>query len=136
MHPHSIDRRFRERGSTLAELMIALVVLSIGLLAVAQLFPAGSRTQVQDRMITNGNLYAQEKIEQLVNVPWADPALSVGRHPPGTATEALGANGQWRRFYDVAVMTSPLDNLKKVTVTVNWTMGSARSVTATTYVRR
>ncbi len=126
----------RERGSTLAELMVALVVLSIGLLAVAQLFPAGSRGQVQDRMITNANYYAQEKIEQLVNVPWSDPVLSVGRHPAGVSPELLGSNGQWQRFYTVAVMAAPLDNLKKVTVTVNWTTGGSRSVTATTYVRR
>jgi hypothetical protein len=116
--------------------MVALVVLSIGLLAVAQLFPAGSRGQVQDRMLTSANYFAQEKIEQLTNVPWADPGLIVGRHPTGTATEALGTGGQWQRFYTVAVMAAPLDNLKKVTVTVNWAAGGSRSVTATTYVRR
>ena len=134
--PSPLNLRRHERGSTLAELMVALVVLSIGLLAVAQLFPAGSRGQVQDKMLTNANFFAQEQIEQLVNVTWSDPSLSLGRHPAGTATEALGTNGQWQRFYNVEVMAAPLDNLKKVTVTVNWSAGGARSVTATTYVRR
>ena len=57
--------RSPERGTSLAELMIALVVLSIGLLAVAQLFPAGSRGQVQDRMLTTASYYAQGADELL-----------------------------------------------------------------------
>lgn len=125
--------RHAERGTSLAELMIALVVLSIGLLAVAQLFPAGSRGQVQDRMLTVANYYAQEKIENFVNLSWSDPNLSIGRHPPGTATENLGA---WKRFYQVDAMAPPLENLKKVTVTVSWTFQGTRSVSAVTYVRR
>ena len=127
--------RSPERGTSLAELMIALVVLSIGLLAVAQLFPAGSRGQVQDRMLTTASYYAQEKVEQLVNVAWSDDSLAVGRHPTGTATVSLGS-GQWHRYYQVDQMDPPLDNLKKVTVNVSWTFQGARSVTATTYVRR
>ena len=122
-----------ERGTSLAELMIALVVLSIGLLAVAQLFPAGSRGQLQDRMLTIANYYAQQKIEQFVNLPWTDTALDPGRHPAGTATENLG---QWKRFYQVDVLAAPLDNLKRITVTVTWNIQGGRSVTATTYVRR
>ncbi len=134
MSPIVVPRN--QRGTSLAELMIALVVLSIGLLAVAQLFPAGSRGQVQDRMLTTASYYAQEKIEQLVNVPWSDDSLSVGRHPPGTATVNLGSLGQWQRYYQVDLLDPPLDNLKKVTVTVSWRVQGARSITATTYVRR
>jgi len=48
----------------------------------------------------------------------------------------LGTSGQWQRFYQVTTMASPLENLKLVTVTVQWTYMGARSVTATTYVRR
>jgi prepilin-type N-terminal cleavage/methylation domain-containing protein len=122
-----------QRGTSLAELMIALVVLSIGLLAVAQIFPAGSRSQLQSRMLTTANYHAQEKIESFVNLPWSDPTLDPGRHPAGTATENLG---QWQRFYEVSVLDQPLDNLKRITVTVSWTFQGNRSVTATTYLRR
>ena len=127
-------RRPGERGTTLAELMIALVVLSIGMLAVAQLFPAGSRGQVQDKMISTANYYAQQRIEELINVNWSDSTLTVGRHPALAANdEALGA---WTRHYDVSVLASPLDNLKKVTVTVAWTLHGNRTVAMTTYLRR
>ena len=130
--PHQHDpSRTTERGTTLAELMIALVVLAIGILAVAQLFPAGSRGQVQDKMISTANYYAQQKIEQLVDLPWSDAQLTIGRHP--ATDEALGA---WQRHYDVSVLAAPLDNLKKVTVTVSWNFQGARSVATSTYVRR
>ena len=126
--------RSSERGTTLAELMVALVVLAIGILAVSQLFPAGSRGQVQDKMISTANYYAQQKVEQLLNVSWSDPLLTAGRHPALAANdEVLGA---WRRHYDVLVLGAPLDNLKKVTVTVSWNFQGARSVATTTYIRR
>jgi len=131
-----VATRPAERGASLIELMIALVVLSLGILAVAQLFPAGARAQVSDRMMTSANYYAQEKLEELNRLAWSDPALTVGRHPPGTATEALGATGKWQRFYLIEALPAPLDNLKKVTVTVSWTFMAARSVQSTTYLRR
>ena len=123
-----------ERGATLAELMVALVVLAVGILAVAQLFPAGSRGQVQDRMISSANYYAQQKVEELLNVPWSDAQLAGGRHPAAAADdEVLGA---WKRHYDVLILDPPLDNLKKVTVTVSWEFQGSRSVATTTYIRR
>ena len=127
----------RERGMSLIELMIALVVLAVGLLAVGQMFPTGARSQAQDRMLTSANYFAQEKLESLTGRSWSDPLLTDGRHPAGTATESL-ENGQWTRFYVVTTMTGKLDNLKKVDVTVNY-QGAGRAprvTTATTYVRR
>ncbi len=134
-HP-AVTARPTERGTSLIELMIALVVLSLGILAVAQLFPAGVRGQVQDRMSTAGSYYADEQLEVLGRLPWSDAALATGRHPLGTATEDLGATGKWHRYYDVSTLPAPLDNLKKVTVTVTWDFMGARSVQATTYLRR
>jgi len=124
-----------ERGSTLIELMIALVMLTVGILAVGQLFPAGSRSQLQARMTTSGNYYAQEKLEQLAGSAWTDASLTAGRHP-ASGFEDLGSSGQWQRFYEVSAMAAPLSNLKKVTVTVQWVCQGNRSVTSTTYVRR
>lgn len=126
-----------ERGMSLVELMIALVVLAVGLLAVARMFPTSARSQVQDRLVVGANYFAQQKIETLTGRTWTDPLLTEGRHPAGTATESL-EQGQWTRFYVVTTLTGKLDNLKRVDVTVNYQgAGRAqRSVTATTYVRR
>jgi type II secretory pathway pseudopilin PulG len=122
---------------SLVELMIALVVLAVGLLAVGRMFPTGARSQEQDRLITSANYFAQEKLETLTGRTWSDPLLTDGRHPAGTAVETL-EQGQWTRFYQVTTMTGKLDNLKKVDVTVNYKGAgrASRLVTATTYVRR
>jgi Tfp pilus assembly protein PilV len=122
---------------SLVELCIALVVLAIGILAVGRMFPAGARAQAQDRLLISANYYAQEKVESLTGLSWADASLSDGRHPAGTAFDTLGT-GRWLRSYQVTTMASPLDNLKKVDVTVSYQgAGQAqRSLTATTYVRR
>ena len=129
--------RSREQGMSLVELCVALVVLSIGILAVGRLFPAGARAQAQDQLLIKANYYTQEKLETLTGLTWADAALFDGRHPAGTACDTLG-NGQWLRFYQVTTMTGTLDNLKKVDVTVNYSGAgqTPRSLTATTYVRR
>jgi prepilin-type N-terminal cleavage/methylation domain-containing protein len=128
------DTARSERGATLIEVVVALVVLAVGILAAGQLFPLGSRNQVQDRLLTSANYYAQEKIEQLGRVAWNDPDLAVGTHP--ATPEALGDGGVWRRRWTVEALPGQLSNLRKVTVIVNWNYLGTRSVSATTYIRR
>jgi len=132
----AVPVRRSERGASLIELMIALVVLALGVLAVARLFPAGSRSNLNDRMLTSANYYVQEKIEALNRVLFSDAQLTDGRHPPGIATEACGTSGKWERYYEVTTMAAPLDNLKKVTVTVRWQFMGNRQTQSTTYLRR
>jgi len=136
MSPRTTERS-REQGMSLVELCIALVVLAIGILAVGRLFPASARSQEQDQILIKANYYAQEKVETLTGLTWADAALFDGRHPAGTAFDTLGT-GQWLRCYQVTTMTGSLDNLKRVDVTVNYQGAgrTPRSLTATTYVRR
>ena len=131
------DKHGRERGFSLIEVMIALIVMSIGIFSVARLFPTGARGQVQDRLTVGANDYAQEKLEYLRGLAWSDANLVEGRHPAGSATESCGG-GSWQRFYVVTTMASPLDNLKKVDVTVSWSGAgvSGRAITTSTYVRR
>src|SRR5262245_39361143 len=92
-------RHSSERGVMMLELLFAMVLLAIGVLAVAQMFPAGSRAQNRDQMMSSGNYYAQDKLEELRSLAWGDAALTTGRHPAGTATEALGDTGAWQRYY-------------------------------------
>ena len=131
----SSSNRAPESGMTLVELMIALVVLALGILAVGRLFPIGSVSQNMNRLTSAGTDYTQQKLEQLHNLSWADPALTVGRHPAGIATESLGGGG-WQRFYEVSTLASPLDNIKRVIVTVSWAAVNSRAVSDTLYLRR
>jgi len=131
-----IPRGRAERGMTLVEVLIAILVLTTGILAVGRLIPAATRGQMSDRMMTQGNAYAQQKVEDLQTLTWSDPLIADGRHPAGTTNEPLGSNGQWERHYDVTTLAAPLDNLRKVVVTVTWDYQGPHTVAATTYVRR
>ncbi len=134
MMPARLDS---QRGVTLVELLITLIVLSVGLLAVSQLFPSGTRNQERDTMLTESIHFAQEKVEQLQSKVWSDSALTVGRHPAGTDVETL-AGTSCQRWYQVDAMAAPLDNLKKITVTVQYQGAGqpARTVSTVTYIRR
>lgn len=135
--PRGANRLHDERGLSLIELLVTLIILAVGILAVGQIFPSGARSQQQDRLLTGANYWAQDKVELLSRKRWSDADLSDGRHPAGTATESL-ENGQWQRFYTVNTMTGALINLKKITVTVNYRGAgiTSRSISTTTYVRR
>ncbi len=124
-----------ERGTTLVEIMIALVVLAIGVLAISRAFPSGSQRQVRDKLVTSGAYYAQEKLEELVPLAWNDASITDGRHPAGTACDTLGSTRRWLRYYNVVTMAAPLDNVKKVTVNVYWTTQNKDTVTVVTYKR-
>jgi prepilin-type N-terminal cleavage/methylation domain-containing protein len=130
--PH---RRSTEQGVTLVELMIALVVLAVGVLALAQTFPAGGRAQGRDRMFSSANSYMQDQVEILSTKNWADADLDLGRHP-SSGFDTVGTNRNLFRFYEVAAMANPLDNLRKVTVRMNWQYMGARACSTTIYVRR
>jgi prepilin-type N-terminal cleavage/methylation domain-containing protein len=120
-------------GLTLIEVMIALIVLSVGMLAIARLFPTGSRSQVASRMRTTADQYADETFENLCGLPRSNPAWSPGRHPV-SGFETLGATRAWRRYYVVSSMPSPLDSLVKVQATVGWTSARRESVSITGYL--
>jgi Tfp pilus assembly protein PilV len=125
-----------ERGISLVEILIALVVLSLGIMSIAGIFPAGTRTELQTRMQSNANFFAQEKLEELRATSWTDPALTAGRHPAGSACDTLGATKAWLRFYQVTDLAAPLQDLKRVSVNVSWTFQGTRSVVDTVYVRK
>lgn len=129
-------KRNPEQGVTLLETMVALTVLAIGIVAVARVFPTITGSQLEAKMLTTGTFYTREKMEELLALPWTDAALTDGRHPGGSATEDLGSNNQWHRFYNVTTLTGALSDLKRVTVTVRWTLQGSESTMTTTYFRR
>lgn len=125
-----------ERGASLIEVMVALVVLAVGILAVGRLFPLGSQNQLQSRLTSTASYYARQKAEDLRTLAGSHADLAEGRHPAGIATEALGDGGQWRRFYEIEFLPPPLASVRRIVVTVNWTYMGTRTVRDTIYLRK
>ncbi len=122
-------------GYSLTELMIVLVVLSVGILALARLIPTASRQQVRDRLRTSAAYYAQEKIEVLRSLTLDDPDMADGPHPIPGPSETVGPNGTYARSWTVSHLVPPLDNVARVDVLVTWNDSNGPdTVVATTYV--
>ncbi|HZM61829.1 MAG TPA: hypothetical protein VFB85_18600 [Vicinamibacterales bacterium] len=65
MHEASRGRSCGERGASLIEAMLAAVILSVAVVAIAQLFSIGASTNVEAKSRTVAAILASQKIEQL-----------------------------------------------------------------------
>ncbi len=55
----------RDKGFTILEILVSLVILLIGILALARLFPVSLRANKQGQDIIRATFLAQQKIEEL-----------------------------------------------------------------------
>jgi type IV pilus assembly protein PilV len=99
------------RGFSLIELLIALVILSISLLALAGLMTMTTQYNSSGAHVTEAVTLGQDKLEELKAVPWATVNTDTD---PAPVTSSTGVN--YTRNW--AVVTA--GSLKTVTITVNW----------------
>lgn len=75
-------------GFTLIEILIAMSILMVGLLAIAVMQVSAIRVNSKALSITERATLAQDKLEQLVALPYSDPELSL---TTGTPRQDTGA---------------------------------------------
>jgi prepilin-type N-terminal cleavage/methylation domain-containing protein len=104
----------RERGFTLVELLIALALSMIGLLGLMALQISAIKGNASSRNFAEATALAQEKLEKLQVVPYANVAAS-------TET-ALGANPASTQTPYTRTVTIISDNgtTKVIEVEVSW----------------
>lgn len=130
-------RPARQAGFSLIELMVALVLLGLGILSLANVFPLGSRSQLRDRLRSSGMGLAQQKMEQLRTEAWSAPNLDVGVHPDANGEDLiLTDEGTFNRRWIVESQPGAFADMKKVTVRVTWTYQRTDTVDLVTYFRR
>jgi type IV pilus assembly protein PilV len=109
-----------DNGFTLIEILIAMVVLSFALLAVAGMQVTVIRTNSSSNLLTQGATIAQEKIEELMTLPYNHLNL-IDTTPEGSFTTYNepnppdGYSVQWQ-----VDEGSPIPNNKTVNVNVLW----------------
>ncbi|MEJ5358786.1 MAG: prepilin-type N-terminal cleavage/methylation domain-containing protein [Desulfobacterales bacterium] len=69
-------------GFTLLEVMVALAVFSVGLLAIFSMHVSAMRTNNVARGVTENITAAAAKAEQLMALAYDDPQLAAGWHEP------------------------------------------------------
>src|SRR5579859_286675 len=70
-------RRIRQRGFTLVEVLMAIVVLLVGIIAVAQLVPASISSNSANRNDSSALVFAQRVMDQFLRQP-----LNMTTSPP------------------------------------------------------
>jgi type IV pilus assembly protein PilV len=102
-----------QRGFSLIEVLIAMTIFAIGVLALAQMQITAIRGNAFSSTTTDGTTLAQDRIEQLMNSSYDDANLNAGNHGPVS-----------QGFYNVSwnvLNDTPVANTKTVNVSVTWT---------------
>jgi hypothetical protein len=84
-----------EAGSTLAEVMIATVILATGVLTMAQLFMASTASNIAARKDTFATVLAEQKVEQLRSLAWGFDVqgLPISDFTSDTSVEPMATAG-------------------------------------------
>ncbi len=109
---HTAFRPGSEGGFTLIEAVIAIVVVSVGMLGLAAMLPMMKSDLGESHERTRATFLADRSVEWLHGLPYDDPQLTPGTHPdPDFAVP--GFTRSWTVETGV-----PVANVKRVTVVV------------------
>ena len=113
-----------QRGFTLIELFIAIVVLTIGLLGTAALTTGVVRGNLSAKNMTTATAIAQSCFEENRRVGYA----SAGAVPAGGSNSCVSGNAtvtvNGLAFTRTLAIDASVSNIKTLTVTVSWSEGA------------
>jgi len=129
-----VKKSQKDKGFTLIEVLIAISIFSIGMLAVATMQITSIKVNSTAGQITDRITLAQDKLEELMALPYSSPWLEdLGDPPSGTDTNGNthqettdGYTISWTVTDDALV-----SNTKLITVTVT----GRGKVTRVSYVK-
>ncbi len=111
-----------ESGFSLMEVMIGLLILAVGLLAVAGLMTITIETNTYGNHLTEASTFAQAKMEEFRS---AQPAVGEGSDTVGGATGV-----RFTRRWSVTAN----GEMKMITVTVEWVDKTSHSIELSTII--
>ncbi len=109
------------KGFTLIETVIALAILSIGLMAIMALQTTSLKTSFKARKVTYSAFQGTDMVEKLManNFDQVNPFNSADLNQPHTITD-----GKCITQYTVSNNDSPIPNVKTITVSSWWVDGN------------
>jgi type IV pilus assembly protein PilV len=116
---------FSRKGFTLAEVLIGLVILAVGILALAAMQITSIKGGYFSSHVTQATIFAQDKLEGLKNLSYKDSDLSSGQHNEGILPGTV-----FSRQYNIVEDAG--NSMKTITVTVQWTDRGDHSISFST----
>ena len=130
-----IDQKKRrpigEKGFTLLEVIVAISILTFGLLAVASMQMTAIRGNYNASNITEATTVAQDRLENLMGLLYSDQLLAPGTDKSDPAPPSPSG---YTITYDV-LDKNPILNTRLITVTVQWQDKSVQKQTVLTCVK-
>jgi len=120
-------------GFTIIEVLIAMAILSVGLLAMGSLLISIMGYNKSADHVTVATMLAQDKIEELKNTSYDSISTTT------TTENDIDAEGNAGGIYEretQAAADTPGPNMKEVTVTVSYTWKGAQSVSLKTVIAK
>ncbi len=114
-----------KKGFSLIEVLIGLVLLAIGLLAIAGMQITAVRGNFFSHYLTQASYVGQDRLEFLDNTPIDSPQLQAGNYNDGTVTIS---GIVFNRSYTVAIN----GDFRTITYNVSWNDGANRSISFST----
>lgn len=109
--PHR-EKANKEGGFTLVEVIVAVSILAIGLLAVASMQTSAITGNYRAYRLTEGTTWAQDKLEELMAMDYADVSSA------GSPEQKAG--GDYTVHWKV-IQLAGVSNAKLIRVTTLWT---------------
>lgn len=108
-------KQMSKKGFTLVEVLVAIFVLTIGIASLIASFNASSKQIRSSNNIFLASRLAQDKIEELKNVPYVN--LTNKTVSENTLVGCYAAT----RIYTITTIDTPaLDAFKKIEVNISW----------------
>jgi len=100
-------------GFTMIELLIALAIFAVGVLALAAIIPSGARRSDSAGQQSRASEFAAAEAEELLDANYTDDGLTAGSHDDDANPHLQQYYVQWNVEAD-----QPITNCKRVTITV------------------
>jgi prepilin-type N-terminal cleavage/methylation domain-containing protein len=113
------------QGFTLIEVLIAIAVFSIGILAVAAMQITSVNGNASGRRVTEATALAENRIERLLELSYDHNDLNPALNPHQATSDPYDIN--WT-VTDTDLDADGVNDSKTVSVTVNWTYRGDRKV--------
>ena len=111
-------RRDRRRGFTLVEILVALVITVLGLMAIAAMFVSNAQGTGYARRATEASVLGEDQLERLLTTPSADLTSGLDQvDEHGVAVASGGFTRVWTVSWE--------GDLARIAVSVTWPEGGS-----------
>jgi len=107
----------KSNGFTLVEVLVAMVILSISLLALAGLMTTTTRNNAAGGHLTEAATFAQDKLERLRVTPLVNIPLNITTTDNPVGSTGITYTRSWTAVPNIAFPNNTLDT---ITITVTW----------------